>query len=171
MRIDARLSWQSGSALPRSKAKARLARRSRSLENDYERASRVCRAYWEKERQVWNRSDERIQSAAANAARVIVWGAGIHTSQLFARCPSLSRLPIACLADSDPQKHGLTLAGHEVRPLSAIDWSDPRLAVIISTYTGEKEILGTVGGIAGVKAAVVPLYHPSGVSGNGSTSN
>lgn len=65
-----------------------------------------------------------------------LWGAGIHTSQLFSFYPELIQHTTSII-DSDPQKEGQTLAGIPVISPADIPAS---AHVIISSFAQEKEI-------------------------------
>jgi SAM-dependent methyltransferase len=137
--------------------------------NDYLRAQDVCRSYWVREQAVWRRNDALIKSSIEGDLKVVIWGAGIHTSQLLTRCPSLAAVKIEFIADNDPQKQGHRLGLSAIRPVSEIDFTDPDLVVIISTHAGEAEILKTLSERPDLRARIVPLYHsleklPSGAT-------
>jgi SAM-dependent methyltransferase len=127
--------------------------------NDFPRARAVCHRYWQREQEVWRNHNLRIQNAASGARRAVIWGGGIHTSQLFARCPALQSVPIDFIADNDPQKQGCHLRAIAVKPVAQIDLTDPDLLVIISTYAAEAEILKHLEQRADLRAQILPLYH------------
>jgi len=88
----------------------------------------------------------------------VIWGAGIHTSQLLARTRLEQHTGIDYLVDSDSSKWGLELGGYEVKNPDEIDYADPTLGIVISSFDSELEILRSLTSRS-PKAAVITLYN------------
>ncbi|HEY4263829.1 MAG TPA: class I SAM-dependent methyltransferase [Micropepsaceae bacterium] len=60
---------------------------------------------------LWNATSARLQ---AGLGRVYVWGAGVHTAQLFDRTPLLQNANVVGIIDRDNQKWGRSQANREI---------------------------------------------------------
>ena len=86
-----------------------------------------------------------------------IWGAGIHTSQLFAKTSILDRCRIKGIVDSDPQKWGKTIADILVSSPADIEPS-PYLVIVISTCASEGEVYKATSELREQGVRVVRLY-------------
>jgi SAM-dependent methyltransferase len=114
---------------------------------------RLARTYAACDEALWAATCERLKRIRHP---VILYGAGIHTSQLLDRT-DLAPYVIA-IADRDPKKWGQMLAGKPViSPAELFAHTQPT-PVIISSYVSEKQIVDALlkGGIAASR--IIPLY-------------
>jgi len=89
-------------------------------------------------------------------ARVAVYGAGLHTDYLLGCCPELEPA-VTCLLDSDPAKHGRDKDGWRIHGPAEI----PDLgldAIVISSLSGEADILDSLAAMDCGGAEIVPCY-------------
>ncbi|MCG3148403.1 MAG: Ubiquinone biosynthesis O-methyltransferase [Verrucomicrobiae bacterium] len=128
------------------------------LTSDFTRAESICRSFLERNRATWAAAEQRVRDGASDVNRLVIWGAGIHTSQLLCRTRLAEIRPIEFIADMDPQKQGLRLGRYPIRSTNEIPFGDPTLAIVISSYASEKEILKSIQARPNVQAKVIPLY-------------
>ena len=88
---------------------------------------------------------------------MILWGAGIHTSQLLAKTPILDFCGIEKIVDSDQQKWGETIAGIPVSSPADIQPS-PDVVIVMSTFASEGEVYEATSGLRGQGVRVIRLY-------------
>ncbi len=126
-----------------------------------------CLAYLSRERRQWQRVDRLLARAVPAHTPTLVWGAGIHTSQLLARTGLARRARVEGIVDSDPQKWGQRVGPHPVVSPDRVDYADPRLTIVISTRASEDEVYRTIVERPACKARVVRLYADQGGPGEG----
>lgn len=128
-------------------------------QNDFSGACSVVQEYVEREhREGWGRISEMLTRELAAPGRVVVWGAGIHTSQLFAKTPILDLCHIKGVVDSDPQKWGKTISDIPIFSPADIEPS-PDLVVVISTCASEGEVHKATLELRDQGVSVIRLYH------------
>ena len=113
----------------------------------------LARTYAARDTALWAATAERLKQIRQP---VILYGAGIHTSQLLDRTDLAPQ--IIAIADRDPKKWGQMLAGKPViSPADLFAHTQPT-PVIISSYVSEKQIVEALlkGGIAASR--IIPLY-------------
>lgn len=123
----------------------------RALVDRYTSARRALRA----------RIDAQLRSALEGRRRVIVYGAGTHTAELWHACPALASRTIA-MVDGNPKLQGhdyLGLPVHSPRELPALA---PDL-VVISVRTAEPQIASWLAA-EGLGDITVRLYEHAGVA-------
>jgi SAM-dependent methyltransferase len=104
---------------------------------------------------LWRNSAERLRNLEGP---VFVWGAGVHTAQLFDRTPLLHQAAVKAIVDRDSQKHGLEQAH---RPIIAPDTffaerkDEP---VVISSFAAEAEIAAALTNAGVAQDRIVRLY-------------
>ncbi len=136
------------------RAKSQLVQR----QNDFDIACSIVQKYIAREQQEgWGRISKMLMRELPAAGRVILWGAGIHTSQLLTRTPILDLCHIEEIVDSDPQKWGKTISGIPVSSPANIQPS-PELVIIISTFASEGEVYKATYGLREQGVRVVRLY-------------
>jgi hypothetical protein len=88
----------------------------------------------------------------------VVWGAGIHTSQLLARTALEKYTEVDYLVDSDKSKWNLKLGPYQIKNPEELEYDDRSLGIVISSFDSELEILRALLERS-PKAAVIPLYN------------
>ena len=127
-------------------------------QNDFSAAYSVVQEYVERERREgWGRISEMLARELAAAGRVVLWGAGIHTSQLLAKTPILDLCRIEGIVDSDPQKWAKTIADIPISSPADIEPSRD-LVVVISTLASEGEVYEATSRLREQGVRVVRLY-------------
>jgi len=98
----------------------------------------ICHQFFERERKIWKHIDGLLRSQLASFEKVIIWGAGIHTSQLLS-CTGIEDYgSIEFIVDSDEQKWGEKLKNYDVKSPKEIPWDDHKVALVISSYASKK---------------------------------
>ncbi len=120
---------------------------------------RMIQTYRESEVSEWNRIDQLLSRELIGFERVIIWGAGIHTSQLFENVKTLNRVTIRSIIDSDPQKRGLEMCGVKISDPVSADLGDASSVVVISSRASENEIYNTIYERKHMKAKIIRLYQ------------
>jgi hypothetical protein len=113
---------------------------SSNFKSDYRHAADIVHFYRERENEVWKKIDDHLAYSLQDDQKVVVWGAGIHTSQLFVRTNIENFGEMLYVVDSDPQKVGLKIKNYEVKAPNEINNSDEFLTIVISSHSAEKEI-------------------------------
>jgi SAM-dependent methyltransferase len=104
---------------------------------------------------LWSNTATRVGGALG---RVYVWGAGVHTAQLFERTPLLQNADIVGIIDRDNQKWGRRQAGREiVSPNDFFDRYDDE-AVVISSFAAEAQIAQSLADARIAQNRIVRLY-------------
>ena len=105
---------------------------------------------------------EKVDSILQNVSpkRLAVWGAGIHTSQLFSETV-LGELDLACIFDNDPKKHGSELLGNRVvnfvdDPVKLKSLVD---AILISSEASETIIYEQISHLENYGIRIFKLYN------------
>ena len=107
--------------------------------SDYTRAHSLMKKYWQLEQERWKQIEKNLRFKVKENASVYIWGAGIHTSQLFAFTNLRSHLPITGLLDSSSTKWG-----KQIGDLRCYDPRNIELkksdVIIISSYASADEL-------------------------------
>ncbi len=106
------------------------------------------------------RARERLREAARGATRMVIYGAGTHTAELWRECPFLAGRTIA-MVDGNPRLQGHTFLGVPVRSPRDLASLDPDV-VVISVRTAEPQIAGFLAQ-QGLADRTVRLYDQAGV--------
>ena len=123
-----------------------------------QKALATVAAYYEREKSLWNQLDSRLRDATSYVEHAVIWGAGIHTSQLLARTELEKHIKIDYLVDSDKSKWGLHLGPYEIKDPEEIDYTDSVLGIVVSSFDSEREILHSLKDRS-PGASVIPLYN------------
>jgi SAM-dependent methyltransferase len=86
---------------------------------------------------LWSATSARLQ---AGMGRVYVWGAGVHTAQLFDRTPLLQNANVVGIVDRDSQKWGRRQAGREIISPDDFFTRHDDEAIVISSFASEAQI-------------------------------
>jgi len=89
------------------------------------------------EKNIWSKINEVISGISGS---LFIWGAGGHTSQVFAHTPVREKLDIKGIIDSDPQKWGKIQGGFEVISPDIYFSKYRNNKILISSYASEKTI-------------------------------
>ena len=94
--------------------------------------------YVERERELWQRVDERL-SDIERGTRVFLRGGGVFASQLLANTGLARRAEIAAVLDSSPEKQGTNLGPYPIHAPSAVELRAGD-CVVIASHAAEQEI-------------------------------
>lgn len=119
----------------------------------------MVNAYRRSEKSEWLRINSVLENELLGTDNVILWGGGVHTSQLLSNTNSLSNVKIKFVIDSDPQKHGLNIGGYEIRGYESVNVEDGNAAIVISSKAYEDEIYCFLKNQLKVKSKVIRLYQ------------
>lgn len=111
----------------------------KSYTNDYQENRRILLSYRAREIKEWQNKLDAIQPFIKDSKRFFIWGAGIHTSQLFANTNLLDFINIFALVDSSQLKWGIQQGDWQCKNPKLIDWREGDV-VLISSYASEQEI-------------------------------
>lgn len=100
---------------------------------------RLLARYLEREAREWGRMQAVVHRRLPRGRRAYVWGAGIHSSQLFAATDIEAHLDIAGLLDTAESRQGGTFGPHPVLDPARVALG-PDDAVVISSRAAEAEI-------------------------------
>jgi 2-polyprenyl-3-methyl-5-hydroxy-6-metoxy-1,4-benzoquinol methylase len=106
------------------------------------------------------RARERLLEASRGSARIVIYGAGTHTAELWRECPFLAGRTIA-MVDGNPRLQGHTFLGVPVRSPRDLAGLDPDV-VVVSVRTAEPQIAGFLAQ-QGLADRTVRLYDQAGV--------
>ena len=107
--------------------------------SDYSRSKHLLINYCKNERRRWGLTESKIKNLLTQGTSVYIWGAGIHTSQLFAFTDIKKYLKIEGLVDSSPTKWGKRIGSYMCHSPDEIPLK-PRDTILISSYASEEEI-------------------------------
>jgi SAM-dependent methyltransferase len=107
----------------------------------------------------WERIDKLLNNELGGFDQVVIFGGGVHTSQLLANTKTLDTKIICSIIDSDPQKNGLELRGVKICSLNSIDLSGIEIAVVISSRASESEIYTMLSNQSNIGAKIIRLYE------------
>jgi SAM-dependent methyltransferase len=108
-----------------------------------------------------SRVTAHLRRALQDRRRVVVYGAGTHTAELYSRCPFL-RAHVVAMVDGNPRLQGHEFLGvpvHRPRALAALD---PDL-IVISVRTAERQIAEYLAA-EGFGPRVLRLYEDTGAA-------
>ncbi|AUC87640.1 methyltransferase type 11 [Alteromonas sp. MB-3u-76] len=111
--------------------------------NEYQENKRILASYRKKEIEQWQSKLDVIQPTLESAERLILWGAGIHTTQLLANTNLLKSKAVNDIVDSSKLKWGIKQGDWVCKNPNHIDWQEGD-AVIISSYASEQEIFDSL---------------------------
>ena len=109
------------------------------LTSDFNRSSSLLRDYLQKEISQWKKIELGVTKQIKKGTVVYVWGAGIHTSQLFAFTDLKKYLSIKGLIDSSPTKWGKQFGDLKCHAPDTVDLKAGD-TIIVSSYASENEI-------------------------------
>lgn len=88
----------------------------------------------------WNRINILLAKELNGFKKIVIWGGGVHTSQLLRNTTSIHRDQVVALVDIDASKHGMEICGIKICSSTMVDLSDPAIAIVISSKAYENEI-------------------------------
>ena len=127
------------------------------LSSDYDRGYNILTSYIERDKQSWKRIESKIRQKIRYETATYVWGAGIHTSQLFANTDLREYLKIKGLIDSSPTKWGKNLGSMTCYSPDKVilDKGD---VILISSYASEQEIYDSLKSYQGKGINIIRIY-------------
>lgn len=142
--------------------------RKETLENcemasDYKRARGIVSDYLARDSAAFQVVGQRIKRAIDPGTEVYIWGAGVHTAQLFANTDIKEYLNIKGLLDSSPARWGKSVGNIEC--FNADDLSLGKGdTIVISSFASELEIYDALRPLRERGAVVVRLYAKEDVA-------
>lgn len=127
------------------------------LISDYNRANSLLNNYCEKEGVRWKDIELKVKKQLKKRTSVYIWGAGIHTSQLFAFTGLKEYLTIKGLLDSSPTKWGKQFGDLKCYSSDTVNLKAGDI-IIISSYASEDEIYKSLEKYLIMGITVVRLY-------------
>jgi SAM-dependent methyltransferase len=103
----------------------------------------------------WNATSGRLRGGMG---RVYVWGAGVHTAQLFDRTPLLTNANVVGIIDRDSQKWGRRQAGREIISPDDFFARHDDEPVVISSFASEAQIAQSLLNSGIAQNRIVRLY-------------
>lgn len=104
---------------------------------------------------IWHASGKRLQHLNGET---FVWGAGVHTAQLFDRTPLLRSVGVKAIIDRDSQKWGMRQAGIEIVSPDNFFADKSPTPIVISSFAAEAEIAATLSKAGVPEERIVRLY-------------
>ncbi len=126
--------------------------------SDFDSARRIVDSYISQEDSVFAAVEARVRQGLEPGTEVYIWGAGVHTAQLFARTALKSYLKVRGLLDSSPARWGKSLGGLMCFDPGEVELG-PRDTIVISSYASEAEIYDALLPLRACGVSVVRLYH------------
>lgn len=134
---------------------ARPTDRPAPLSNYFENSLQFCEAYNELDRNAWSQHNETIKRATQD---VFVWGAGIHTAQLFDETDLLSAKNVVGVIDSDHQKWGKKQGDLDIISPDEFMKLSRQNSVIVSSKFAEEPITKTLLDMGVERDRIITLY-------------
>ncbi|MBT6470995.1 MAG: class I SAM-dependent methyltransferase [Candidatus Marinimicrobia bacterium] len=129
-----------------------------SIISDYKKAKNSCEYFLKNVNAMWVNIDKHLSREFKKITHIVIWAAGIHTSQLLANTSIESNIVIDYLVDMDPQKRDFKLGEYDIRDPDSINFNDPTLGIVISSFEAEDEIYKTIISKVNLKANVIRLH-------------
>jgi SAM-dependent methyltransferase len=105
---------------------------------------------------LWDATSKRLDS---NMGRVYVWGAGVHTAQLFDRTPLLRNANVIGIVDRDSQKWGRRQRDREIVSPDEFFAGYEGEPVVISSFASEAQIAQSLMDRGVASNRIVRLYN------------
>jgi len=118
----------------------------------------MVNAYLRTEKSEWLRINSVLENELYGVDDVILWGGGVHTSQLLLNTTALRNVNVNFVVDSDPQKHGLNIDGYKIQGHESVNFEIESSAIVISSKAYEEEINSFLRNELKVKSKVIRLY-------------
>jgi len=106
----------------------------------------------------WDRINFRLAKELNGFKKIVIWGGGVHTSQLLNSTNSIDRKRIIAIVDINKSKHGMEICGIKICSYMMVDLSDTAVAVVISSQAYEEEINLFIVSQLKAKAKIISLY-------------
>ena len=141
-----------------------LAKKNASLKtveiiSDYDKSKYECEYFLKKNNEMWQSINNHLENELKEISHCIIWAAGIHTSQLLANTSLEDMTDIDYLVDIDPQKENIQLGRYLIRSPDSINFSDPTLGIIISSFEAENEIFKGIMSKNNLKVKTIKLHN------------
>ena len=107
----------------------------------------------------WQRINQLLESELQGFEKIVVWGGGVHTSQLLHNTSAIKHSNVIAIVDRDIQKHGMKVCDIEIVDCTSVDFNDTTIAVVISSKASEYEINSFLLSELKAKSKIISLYH------------
>ena len=107
---------------------------------------------------MWEDINQHLKNELNNISHIIIWAGGIHTSQLLANTDLEFITAIDYVVDMDPQKESLKIGKYIIRNPDTINFSDPTLGIVISSFEAENDIYENIISKKNLKSRVIKLH-------------
>jgi SAM-dependent methyltransferase len=128
-----------------------------STHNAYDKGRSFLDQLLELDRIRWQNTEEIVQQID----EAYIWGAGLHTSELFSQTNILDKVKVKAVIDSSPLKQGTQLGTCEVISPSEFERMSEHQTVIISTYSAEQSIACELRKMGMSEDQIICLYGES----------
>lgn len=140
-------------------AKRKSSQETIEIVSDYERSKYVCGYFLQKNKNMWQNINQHLKNELNDISHIIIWAGGIHTSQLLANTDLEFMSDIDCIVDMDPQKENLYIGKYIIRKPDTINFSDPTLGIVISSFESEEDIYKDIMSKTNIKSKVIKLHN------------
>ncbi|MBI1237877.1 MAG: methyltransferase domain-containing protein [Alphaproteobacteria bacterium] len=125
--------------------------------SDAERASAIAfaRAVAARDAAIWAETARRLDRLEGP---VVVWGAGVHSSQLLAHATGPWQDALIGFVDRDSQKWGARLGRHFIQPPKIITPDATGPSIVISSFASETQIAADLAALGVPESRIVRLY-------------
>jgi FlaA1/EpsC-like NDP-sugar epimerase len=120
-----------------------------------EQARRFLAEYLSRDEGFWRNSARRLCELDGS---IYVWGAGVHTAQLFDRTPLLRHAKVVGIVDRDSQKWGCEQAGFKIVSPDHFFTYGAGAPVVISSFAAEEEIAVALAKAGVAQERIIRLY-------------
>ena len=110
---------------------------------DYCKNKKEFKNYIKKEAKIWEKIRVKILSGIKKTDKVLIYGCGIHTTQLLVATGIKNELKIDGLLDSNPSKWGTDIEGIICKNIKDVAITKDT-AIIISSYASQEEIYSSL---------------------------
>ncbi len=131
--------------------------------SDYKRARVIITDYLDRDSAAFQVVEQRIKRSIVPAAEVYIWGAGVHTAQLFANTDIKEYLDIKGLLDSSKSRWGKQVGGFICFEPAQLGLG-AKDTIIISSFASEAEIYDALRPLRDRGVKVVRLYAKEDVA-------
>lgn len=127
--------------------------------SDFERAKYECEYFLQKNKNMWENINQHLKNELNDISHIIIWAGGIHTSQLLANTDLEFITVVDYVVDIDPQKENLQIGKYKIRNPEFINFNDPTLGIVISSFEAEEDIYKNIISKENLKSKVIKLHN------------
>lgn len=125
------------------------------LFNYFENSLQICEEYNTLDHAAWSQHNKTIRNSTKD---VFVWGAGVHTAQLFDETDLLEIRNVVGVIDSDHQKWGKKQGNLDIISPDEFVKTSSDNSIIISSRFAEEPITKTLLGMGIPRGQIITLY-------------